>query len=105
LRLQANDTLLPGSVRASANDAVVEDLIGNQLSALARGLSLNETQWKKQTAFGAERIQSDRIASNAVEDARPRMSTPSEAVAATEPNAYDTVEAIDDILREAEHHV
>ena len=105
LRLQANDTLIPGSVRASANDAVVEDLIGNQLSALARGLSLNETQWKKQTAFGADRIQSDRIASNAVEDARPRMATPSEVVAATEPTAYDTVEAIDDILREAEHHV
>ena len=105
LRLQANDTLIPGSVRASANDAVVEDLIGNQLSALARGLSLNETQWKKQTAFGADRIQSDRIPSNAVEDARPRMVTPSEAVAATEPTAYDTVEAIDDILREAEHHV
>ncbi|MEY4235460.1 MAG: hypothetical protein RLZZ454_718 [Pseudomonadota bacterium] len=105
LRLLANDTLLPGSVRASANDAVVEDLIGNQLSALARGLSLNETQWKKQTAFGAERIISDKIASNAVEDARPRMATPSEVVAATEPTAYDTVEAIDDILREAEHHV
>jgi hypothetical protein len=33
------------------------------------------------------------------------MVTPSEAVAATEPTAYDTVEAIDDILREAEHHV
>ena len=111
LRLQANDTLLPGSVRASANDAVVEDLIGNQLAALARGLSLNETQWKKQTAFGAERIQSDRMVSNAVEDARPRMAVPSEAVvptptpAATEPGAYDTVEAIDNILKEAEHHV
>ncbi len=111
LRLQADDTLLPGSVRASANDAVVEDLIGNQLSALARGLSLNETQWKKQTAFGAERIQSDRIASNAVEDARPRMASPSEPIATdvstipTESSAYDTVEAIDDILREAEHHV
>lgn len=111
LRLQANDTLLPGSVRASANDAVVEDLIGNQLSALARGLSLNETQWKKQTAFGAERIQGDRIASNAVEDARPRMATPSEPIASnatttpTEPSAYDTVKAIDEILREAEDHV
>ena len=111
LRLQANDALLPGSVRASANDAIVEDLIGNQLSALARGLSLNETQWKKQTAFGAERIQSDRMVSNAVEDARPRMAAPSEAMpshppaAATEPSGYDTVEAIDEILREAEHHV
>jgi hypothetical protein len=51
------------------------------------------------------RIISDKIASNAVEDARPRMATPSEPITATEPTAFDTLEAIDDILREAEHHV
>ena len=38
LRLQADETLMPGSVRVSANDAIVEDLIEERLSTLARGL-------------------------------------------------------------------
>jgi flagellar biosynthesis/type III secretory pathway protein FliH len=103
LRLQANDQLLPGSVRASANAAVVEDLIGERLSALARGLAVDDSRWRAHTAFTPERIASDRIATTAVEDARPRMA-PQAAPLASDPG-YDTVAAIDEILRDAENHV
>jgi flagellar biosynthesis/type III secretory pathway protein FliH len=106
LRLQANEQLLPGSVRASANNAQVEDLIGDRLSALARGLAVNESRWRANSAFTPERIASDRIATTAVEDARPRMAQPGtqSAAMASEPG-YDTVSAIDEILRDAENHV
>jgi hypothetical protein len=103
LRLQANDQLLPGSVRASANNAQVEDLIGDRLSALARGLAVNEPRWRANTAFTPERIASDRIATTAVEDARPRMAA-KVPPSASDPG-YDTVAAIDEILREADNHV
>ena len=106
LRLQANVQLLPGSVRASANAAVVEDLMGERLSALARGLAVDDSRWRAHTAFTPERIASDRIASTAVEDARPRMASAGSAPpsAASDPG-YDTVAAIDEILRDAENHV
>ena len=103
LRLQANAQLLPGSVRASANAAVVEDLMGERLSALARGLAVDDSRWRAKTAFTPERIASDRIASTAVEDARPRMASGAPS-AASDPG-YDTVAAIDEILRDAENHV
>ena len=103
LRLQANDQLLPGSVRASANNAQVEDLIGDRLSAMARGLAVNEPRWRANTAFTPERIASDRIATTAVEDARPRMAA-KVPPSASDPG-YDTVAAIDEILREADNHV
>ena len=102
LRLQANDKLLPGSVRASANDALVEDLIGERLSALARGLAVDEPRWRSNTAFSPERIASDRLPSTGVEDARPRMAP---SAAAPIDAGYDTVAAIDEILRDAEDHV
>lgn len=105
LRLQANDKLLPGSVRASANDALVEDLMGERLAALARGLAVNEPRWRAKTAFSAERIASDRIPGTGVEDARPRMSSAAPAANATIDAGYDTVAAIDDILNDAEDHV
>ena len=86
--------------------AQVEDLIGDRLSALARGLAVNESRWRANSAFTPERIASDRIATTAVEDARPRMAQPA-AQSAAMPSApgYDTVSAIDEILREAENHV
>jgi flagellar biosynthesis/type III secretory pathway protein FliH len=108
LRLQPNDKLLPGSVRASANDALVEDLIGERLVALARGLAVDEPRWRASTAFSPERISSDRLPSTGVEDARPRMAPSAAAAsAAREPidAGYDTVAAIDEILRDAEDHV
>jgi flagellar biosynthesis/type III secretory pathway protein FliH len=102
LRLQPNDKLLPGSVRASANDALVEDLIGERLSALARGLAVDEPRWRTKTAFSPERIASDRLSGTGVEDARPRMAP---SAAAPSDAGYDTVAAIDEILRDAEDHV
>ena len=102
LRLQPNDKLLPGSVRASANDALVEDLIGERLVALARGLAVDEPRWRASTAFSPERIASDRLPSTGVEDARPRMAP---SAAAPIDAGYDTVAAIDEILRDAEDHV
>ncbi|MDH4478973.1 MAG: FliH/SctL family protein [Rhodoferax sp.] len=105
LRLQANEQLLPGSVRASANDALVEDLIGERLSALARGLAVDEPRWRSQTAFSAERIASDRIPGTGVEDARPRMASSANAASTPIDSGFDTVAAIDEILRDAEDHV
>jgi flagellar biosynthesis/type III secretory pathway protein FliH len=102
LRLQPNDKLLPGSVRASANDALVEDLIGERLVALARGLAVDEPRWRTSTAFSPERIASDRLPGTGVEDARPRMAP---SAAAPIDTGYDTVAAIDEILRDAEDHV
>ena len=105
LRLQPNDKLLPGSVRASANDALVEDLIGERLSALARGLAVDEPRWRANTAFSPERIASDRLPGTGVEDARPRMAPSAAASTAPAEAGYDTVAAIDEILRDAEDHV
>jgi len=96
LRVQANDSLAPGSVRASANDAVVEDLIGDRLSALARGLHIDEKRFAAQSAFSPNRLAADRLPSSGVEDVRPRMSA-SEAASADD--AYDTVAAIDAIVQ------
>jgi flagellar biosynthesis/type III secretory pathway protein FliH len=128
LRLQADETLLPGSVRASANDAIVEDLIAERLSTLARGLHIDEPRWSAQSAFSAARIAADRVPSGRVEDAQPRMAAaPSAAVAASHspavravaadsidgaddaprpvhaPSGYDTVAAIDEILNDENH--
>ncbi len=121
LRLQADETLLPGSVRASAHDAIVEDLITERLSTLARGLHIDAPRWSAQTAFSAERIATDRLPSSRVEDAQPRMAAAapyaavSTAHAATldevqdapmpahAPSGYDTVAAIDEILNDENH--
>ena len=121
LRLQADETLLPGSVRASAHDAIVEDLIAERLSTLARGLQIDAPRWSAQTAFSAERIATDRLPSSRVEDAQPRMAAaapyasmptaqsatldevqdaPGPAHAAS---GYDTVAAIDEILNDENH--
>lgn len=128
LRLQADETLLPGSVRASANDAIVEDLITERLRTLARGLHIDEPRWNAQSAFTAERIAADRLPSSRVEDAQHRMAaTPSAPMAASHattsdavhdgpldyaqdvpppahaPSGYDTVAAIDEILNDENH--
>jgi flagellar biosynthesis/type III secretory pathway protein FliH len=121
LRLQADETLLPGSVRASAHDAIVEDLIAERLSTLARGLQIDAPRWSAQTAFSAERIATDRLPSSRVEDAQPRMaaaapyaSAPTAHAAVLDevqdaprpvhaPSGYDTVAAIDEILNDENH--
>ncbi len=118
LRLQGDDSLLPGSVRASANDAIVEDLIGERLSTLARGLQIDEQRWSGHSAFSAERIATDRLPSSRVEDAKPRMATAASVAAgpahaatidavqdapAPAQSGYDTVAAIDEILNDQDH--
>ncbi len=53
--VRANATLQPGSVRASANDALVDDLIGERLSALAQGLQIDEPRWRTRSALVGDR--------------------------------------------------
>ena len=71
--LQANNALSPGSVRASASDAVVSDLIEHRLQALARSLLLDTDRSTAQSAFQPTRLAA-RMASEQVVDAQPRMS-------------------------------
>ena len=53
--VHANVSLQPGSVRASANDALVDDLIGERLSALAQGLQIDEPRWRGRSAILGDR--------------------------------------------------
>ena len=72
-QLMANDALPPGSVRASANDAVVEDLITHRLAAIARTLLMDEDRLRTQSAFSPERLAAERLGSTAVQDVPARM--------------------------------
>ena len=56
--LQANDNLLPGSVRASASDAVVSDLIEHRLEVMARALVPDSERGLAQSAFQPTRLAS-----------------------------------------------
>jgi hypothetical protein len=68
---------MPGSIRASVNDAIVEDLIENRLAGLAHSLAIDEPRWKAQTSFDPARLSEARAAAQrGVEDAKPRMSLP-----------------------------
>jgi flagellar biosynthesis/type III secretory pathway protein FliH len=73
-RLQADPTLLPGSVRVRADDAVVSDLVEHRLESLAQSLLSEPKRWQTQTAFQPERLSARRGQANAVEDALPRES-------------------------------
>lgn len=73
-RLQADATLLPGSVRVRADDAVVSDLVEHRLESLAQSLLTEPKRWQAQTAFHPERLNSRRGQAGAVEDALPRES-------------------------------
>jgi hypothetical protein len=57
--VHVNASLQPGSVRASANDALVDDLIGERLSALAQGLQIDEPRWRARSAFVGNKVASD----------------------------------------------
>lgn len=72
-QLQANDSLRPGSVRASADDAVVSDLIEHRLDALARQLLLDPQRQARQSAFQPECLAARRAEVDSVLDAHPRM--------------------------------
>ena len=54
-RLVANPALRKGSVRASADDAVVEDLIKHRLDIFARDLGLDQDQWQDHTVLASAR--------------------------------------------------
>ena len=97
LRFQPDPDLLPGSVRASANDAIVEDLIEHRLEAFARDLYIKEAQWKLNAGFDPERLARERVSrSKGVDDARPRMS------AAT---PHDVSSVIDELIEESDNDV
>lgn len=84
-RLQADTTLLPGSVRVRANDAVVTDLVEHRLESLAQSLLRSANSWQTQSAFQPDRLSSRRGQANTIEDALAR-----------EPNASDVSDLIDD---------
>ncbi len=60
LRMQANEALTQGSVRASANHTQVEDLMADRLAGLATGLGLNVQRWRDNSAFNPDRADSNR---------------------------------------------
>jgi len=84
LKLKANPSLLPGSARASANDAIVEDLIEHRLEEFARSLGVDESRWKAASAFDHGNL-ADRGGAGlrGVEDALPRMAASVSAMEAT----------------------
>ena len=59
MRLEANDALRMGSVRLYANDAMVEDLIEHRLSAIVRGLHIDEQAWQQRSLLLREPADAD----------------------------------------------
>ena len=74
--LQANASVLPGSVRASANDAMVFDLVEHRLEALAGQLLRLPAVARQQSAFKPERLAARKAEVSQVLDAQPRMAEP-----------------------------
>lgn len=87
-QLQANDAMLPGSVKVSANDGVLVDLIENRLEALARGLLLEPSRGMAQSAFTPSRMASRNASEQPVVDAQARMA-PAWRAAAAEPETLE----------------
>ena len=95
-RLQADPTLLPGSVRVRADDAVVSDLIEHRLETLAQALLQDTTPWQAQTAFQPERLAARRGKAETVEDALPRNTSSRFTQAKEKADLVDT--EFDDVL-------
>ena len=87
-QLVVNDALPPGSVRVSAHDALVEDLITHRLAAIARALGLDEDRLRGQSAFSPEGLAAERQRSTAVQDVSARMHT-AEPAPAVQAEAVD----------------
>jgi len=104
-RLQADNLLLPGSVRVRADDAVVSDLIENRLESLAQSLLNDNPQWQPQSAFApsrlASRLASQRGSAQQIEDAPSR---PAAMQAEATPQAQDIEEAEDPTQHTYEAH-
>jgi hypothetical protein len=88
-RLQADPSLLPGSVRVRADDAVVSDLVEHRLESLAQSLLTEPKRWQEQTAFQPERLSARRSQAGAVEDALPRASLSQDKLMADDADASD----------------
>lgn len=102
-RFHADHSLLPGSVRVRADDAVVSDLIENRLESLAHSLLKDTQAWESQSAFApsklASRLASQRGSAHTVEDAQakphamraeaPQTAEPLEAEPLPESAAFD----------------
>jgi len=87
-QLQVNDALLPGSVKVSANDGVLVDLVENRLEALARGLLLEPSRAMAQSAFTPSRMAARQANEEPVVDAQARMA-PAWRGAAPEPEILE----------------
>ena len=93
ISLQAVQTLLPGSVRVIVNDTMVEDLVGNRLEALARGLLVQPEAWREQSPFFRQPL-AQRDAE--VQDAPARVAAAPAASAGLHTTASDAEDAHDD---------
>ena len=74
-RLQADPTLMTGSVRVSANDALVTNLVEHRLESLALSLLSNSNQWHAHSSFQPDRLSARRGLANTIEDALPHESS------------------------------
>lgn len=90
-QLVVNDALPPGSVRASANDALVEDLITHRLAAITHALGVDADPVRTHSAFNPERMAAERQRSTAAQDVAVRMRTaaPADQAHATDPEDSD----------------
>ena len=97
-RLQADASLLPGSVRVRADDAVVTDLVEHRLESLAQSLLNAPKSWQAQSAFQPERLSSRRGQANSVEDALPRESTASDLIDENVMSGTNEINDMNDVL-------
>lgn len=77
LRLESDDSLLPGSVRVRADDASIEDLLEHRIESLVSALLLDNAKWRKHTGFQNSKLYADPMAAHDdvtdVMDAKPRL--------------------------------
>lgn len=85
---QANEQLLPGSVRVRLNEALVSDFIEHRLHSLAKQLLAQPQRWAAQSAFVPEKLAERRRQDAPVEDALPRMGAAQEPATGERPPAW-----------------
>ena len=76
LRLESDDTLLPGSVRVRADDASIEDLLEHRIESLVGALLVDNAKWRKHTGFQKSKLYAEPLrADDEVMDTQPRMAS------------------------------
>lgn len=105
-RLQAHADLLPGSVKVTADDAVVTDLVEHRLSALAAKLLQEPQRWQAQTLFEPQRLQA-RGQAAAVQDAMPKPTFGAVDLPENRPETLDSagdtaIDSVEESLASAE---